>query len=228
MRKNTPGFWEIYAFTKDTREPVPGIKATITATIKIDDAAAIPTNTTNPEDGEDDGYYMLPTTSDESNGDQLWLYPSTTTPNVVVIGVPGYIATTLTAHVQGSGAVSFSSLYSMFGESNIRCWADLDNDADDIKIDSRINDAIADTTDEVYDELRGHLDLTNVDGVTGIRRVITRLAGVDLYTRRGLEDDNDAVDKQRKLAYKQLQRIITDLARTGQARVGARHPSVIT
>jgi len=229
MRKNSSGqFWEVYAFDKDTRDPVSNIKETITAKIRIDDSPQQDLDDTEPDDqNTGPGFYMFDMLQEETDGDQLWIYPATTHPNTIVIGVPGYVATSLAEHVQGSGAVSFQSLYSMFGQDNIRRWADLDNDEDDVKIDARITDAISDVTDEVYDELRGHFDLTNIDGITGIRRVITRLIGVDLYTRRGIEDNNDAISSHRDVANKQLQRIITDLARTGQTRVGSRVPGVI-
>jgi hypothetical protein len=229
MLQNTAGqTWVVFAWHTDTGLPAEDIQASITANLILDGGSPQATDDVNPtQEVGKGGFYYFNIALFETAADSGSIRPSTILPNIQVFGSPPDQQFRFNVNGSQSGVIDADALYSLFGEDNIRTWADLDNDQDGTKIDNRIASAISDTTDEVEDELRGHLDLTDITSVTGVRRVITRLAGIDLYTRRGYEDENTLVSSHRKVANAQLQRIITDLARTGHARKGTRSPGVV-
>lgn len=92
MLKNTAGQkWEVFAFSASTGLPVSGDEANITAEIKIGpDGALQPLADTNPVavSGKA-GYSLFDLSQAETNANQIWLYPESSTPGVTVIAVPG-------------------------------------------------------------------------------------------------------------------------------------------
>lgn len=73
---------------------VTGDAANITANLRLDAGAANAIDDTNPTELEG-GYYVFDITQAESNADSILIVPTTTTPNVIVLGVPGAVYTTL-------------------------------------------------------------------------------------------------------------------------------------
>ena len=93
MKKNTAGQkWRVFAFNRNTGEPVTGDASNITATIAIDHGSATALDDTNPTEIED-GYYLFDLTRAETNGGVLDLYPQSSTSDVQVVGVPGTVYT---------------------------------------------------------------------------------------------------------------------------------------
>ena len=123
--------------------------------------------------------------------------------------------------------VTFDDVYRIFGQVNVRQWADLDEEEVDADIDDRISTAIADATQELLDELRGHFDLDQVLESRTLRKMIARAAGLDLYERRGYEDDNTAMDTHRKVLLRQLERLLLRQLDPGVTKIGSSAPSVL-
>lgn len=89
MIKNKSGQkWRVFAFDRTTNQPVTGDAANITAKISGDYGTATTLTTPNPVETED-GYYVFSLTKDETNYDDISIYPESSTANVQVIGVPG-------------------------------------------------------------------------------------------------------------------------------------------
>lgn len=83
--KNTAGQSVLlFAFNRTTNVPVTGDAANITATVSIDEAAPGGTTTANPTETSG-GYYLLPLTQAETNGDTLDFVPASGTSDVQVI-----------------------------------------------------------------------------------------------------------------------------------------------
>ena len=83
----------------------------------------------------------------------------------------------------------------VFGVTNVKLWADLDNDQDDTTITDRITRAIADMTDLIDNEMREApypIPFTDIGGSPAtpvlIRQIAVKLAAVDLYEARGVQD----------------------------------------
>jgi hypothetical protein len=95
MQKNVSGQkWIVFAFDKTTNTPKTGDAVNITANLRLDGGAANPVDTTNPTELEG-GYYYFPLTAAETNGDMIVICPSSSTSDIVVIGVPGAIWTVM-------------------------------------------------------------------------------------------------------------------------------------
>ncbi len=93
MQKNVAGQkWTVFAFDPTTNLPVTGDAANITGNLRLDGVqnAIDDTNPTETEEGQ----YVFDITQAESNADNLAIAPSSTTPDVIVIGVPGSLWTT--------------------------------------------------------------------------------------------------------------------------------------
>ena len=91
--------------------------------------------------------------------------------------------------------IDSADIYAVFGESNVGKWADLDNDADSVKIAARVNNAILWAENEINSRLRNSayvLPLANADDEVPaeIVDVAANLAGVWLYENRGVQDYN--------------------------------------
>jgi hypothetical protein len=94
MLKNVAGQqWQVFAFDESTAAPVENDEANITADIKVGAGAALQsTNDTNPTPvAGKPGYYVFDLTQAETNADDGWIYPESSTPGVDVIGVPGHV-----------------------------------------------------------------------------------------------------------------------------------------
>lgn len=89
MIKNQSGQkWRVFAFNRTNNLPVTGDAANITAKISGNYGTATALTNTNPVETED-GYYLFELTKDETNYDDISIYPESSTSNVQVIGVPG-------------------------------------------------------------------------------------------------------------------------------------------
>ncbi len=86
--------WRVFAFDLTTGEPVTGDAANITAKLSIDYGTATALADTNPTEVED-GYYRFDLSESERDGSHFELFPESSTNDVQVIGVPGYLADTL-------------------------------------------------------------------------------------------------------------------------------------
>ena len=91
MQRNIAGKWVVFAWTIADNLPKTGNAAQITANIYLD-GVANPVDDVNPTElGA--GYYVFDVTAAESNGDNLVIVPVSSSPGVMVIGVPGSIWT---------------------------------------------------------------------------------------------------------------------------------------
>jgi len=98
-----------------------------------------------------------------------------------------------------------SDLYQQFGRKNVRAWADVDNDADEGHMQSRIDQGITYATAEVDDTLRrGRYTLPFSPVPRQIRMIAAQLAGVYLYVSRGVEDDETSTGEH---AYRHMERM---------------------
>lgn len=92
MLKNTAGQkWEVFAINESTSNPVDGDEANITAEIKIGAAGsltALADVNPTPVPGKA-GYYLFDLSQAETNANQIWLYPISSTSSVRVIPAPG-------------------------------------------------------------------------------------------------------------------------------------------
>ena len=94
MQKNVTGQkWRVFAFDATTNLPKTGDEANITAKLAKDWGTKTTVGDTNPTEIED-GYYEFDITQVESNGNNLDLYPESSTTDIVVVGVPGSLVTT--------------------------------------------------------------------------------------------------------------------------------------
>ena len=91
MFKNTSSQrWIVYAFDTTTNAAKTGDSANITAKISKDGGTLTATNDTNPSEMED-GYYEFALTQAETNADELFITPESSTSNIAVIGCPPVI-----------------------------------------------------------------------------------------------------------------------------------------
>jgi hypothetical protein len=98
---------------------------------------------------------------------------------------------------EGTFYCSRSDVNDIFGATNVTTWGDLDNDADDDKITTRIARAISWATTEINDRLRGgpyEIPLPESTSST-IVDLCASLAGVWLYRSRGIDDEAGGNDK---------------------------------
>lgn len=128
-----------------------------------------------------------------------------------------------------------ADIEAIFGKDNVAKWADLDEGQSPAKIASRIARAIADTTVDFYDRIRGGVYL--IPFATPDRTSIglcARLAGVWLYESRGVEDwdpetgtPGHILTWHRDHAYKELEKIKNGRRRIEQTRVSGDLPAVV-
>ena len=106
MLKNTAGQkWTVFAFDSTTNLPVMGDASNITADLRLDGGAANPVNDTNPTELEH-GYYCFDISQAESNADMILISPVSSTTNVIVIGVPGSVWTTVPTAVEVAAIIA--------------------------------------------------------------------------------------------------------------------------
>ncbi len=88
MFKNVAGQkYRVFAFNRSSSTPVEGDAANITAKISKDYGTAVTITDTNPTETED-GYYLFDLSQEETNCDNLAIYPESSTDDVQVIGIP--------------------------------------------------------------------------------------------------------------------------------------------
>lgn len=97
-----------------------------------------------------------------------------------------------------SGSCSYYALAAdvkqVFGNTNVTKWADIDNDEDAGKIDTRIEWAICLAADRINNDLRKGpytIPFTEDEVPREITDLTARLAGVLLYESRGITDAAD-------------------------------------
>jgi len=98
----------------------------------------------------------------------------------------------------------------MFGRSNVRKWADMDGDGFDQVIDAAVTQALTFAEAEVNSRLRGGpytVPFTDTVPVL-VQEATTILAGLRLYEKRGMDDENDLMERKRVRANSLLQGII--------------------
>lgn len=93
----------------------------------------------------------------------------------------------------GTALVDRTLLELRFGVRNIFIWADLDNDENATTIAARIDRAINFGTEDAYDRMRGGPIKVPISGLIpfSLANHVAGLAGVWLYTNRGINDVND-------------------------------------
>lgn len=96
---------------------------------------------------------------------------------------------------------SREELNSMFGETNVDQWGDLENTGNASLIANTINEACEDATDDARSRLRNSAAGTIVVAPRILRRNVTRLAGMLLYESRGVSDAPDSGEGKHRLAY---------------------------
>jgi hypothetical protein len=93
MQKNIAGQkWIVFAFDSTTGLAKTGDLLNITANLRLDGGSSNPVDDTNPTELEG-GYYVFDLTAAETNGDMIVICPSSTTANIIVVGVPGTVWT---------------------------------------------------------------------------------------------------------------------------------------
>lgn len=90
--------------------------------------------------------------------------------------------------------VTRTTLELVFGQANIKRWADLDGDRDEEKIANRINYAIQSASAYIETILRGR-NYTSVTVDDSIKRLITQMAALNLYDAREIIDGDPTADK---------------------------------
>lgn len=99
---------------------------------------------------------------------------------------------------ESEGCLSYcdrEDVEAIFGKSNVRKWADLDNNGDEGDIDARVITMMCNATDEISNRCRSGPGAMPFDPVPRQVRFITaRLAGINLHMNRGITDTDDADD----------------------------------
>jgi hypothetical protein len=91
MFKNVSGqSYRVFAFDRTTNEPVTGQAASITAKLAKNFATPVASSDVNPTEVED-GYYLFSLSQDETNCDDLAIYPEHSGGTVLVIGCPASV-----------------------------------------------------------------------------------------------------------------------------------------
>jgi hypothetical protein len=91
MFKNVAGqSYRVFAFNRLTNQPVAGAALTLTAKLAKDYGILQATATSNPTEVED-GYYLFPLTAEETNCDDLAIYPVSSMTDVIVLGCPSNV-----------------------------------------------------------------------------------------------------------------------------------------
>ena len=102
-----------------------------------------------------------------------------------------------TGYVSSPMWTSRSEIERMFGEDNVRQWADLENTQDATKIATNVQDAVANATYMSKAQLEGSLAGAIVVAPKVLRYHVTMRAGVILYEKRGIQDTSDEEGKHR-------------------------------
>lgn len=195
--------WHVFAFNKSTNDPILADAANITANLYIDGGVANAVDDTNPTELED-GYYIFELSQAETNGSLILISPESSTADVQVVGVPVSERPTGAAGViAGTPGITRTLLEARFGADNISQWADLNNNQDAVEITDRIDTAISFATQDAWDRLRGGVIVTiPITGVLpfSLTNAIAGLAGVWLYTNRGINDVDDKGQGVHRLA----------------------------
>jgi hypothetical protein len=110
MKKNVASQdWRVFAFNVDTGLAKTGDAGNITAKISKDFGALTTTNDANPTEMAS-GYYLFDLTQAETNADDLFIVPVSSTSSIQVIGVPGNLVTVAENFadlvIQSGGAVN--------------------------------------------------------------------------------------------------------------------------
>ena len=110
------------------------------------------------------------------------------------------------------GSVTRSELYRLFGEVNVRRWADMDAAGENAEtINTRIDHAIAVATEYVLGSLSRKVNTESALLSLVVRDVIARFAGLSVHDARGFDDTDDGkvdpMQKHRKLAAERLKSI---------------------
>ena len=103
------------------------------------------------------------------------------------------------ASVQDPHWTSFNELYRVFGKSSVDRWADVENTANRENIRERIIYAMEWATVEAKSRLTGSPAGTIIDPPVNLRYAVTQLAGVQLYTARGVKDNGDDREGRHRL-----------------------------
>ena len=108
-----------------------------------------------------------------------------------------------------------ADIEAVFGVENIKTWADLDSDKNQVKIDARVTTAITAAEDDCNSLLQsGPYEIPFGTAPTLIKTICAKLAGVWLYDARGTEDvdaDGSPVNKMRphyEDAHRMLRQIV--------------------
>ena len=127
---------------------------------------------------------------------------------------------------EDAAVITADDLHAIFGKVNVEKWADLDSNKKQSTINDRISKAISDATEEFKDDFRGEYDLDELVVVRTVKKMIARMAGVDLYQRRGLEDKNEAIENHQKIIKRQTDRLHTRLMKPNATVKGSAIPHV--
>lgn len=91
MFKNVAGqSYRVFAFNRTTNVPETGSAAFITAKLSKDFASPVASSDVNPTEVED-GYYLFNLSQEETNCDDLAIYPEHSSAGVQVIGCPASV-----------------------------------------------------------------------------------------------------------------------------------------
>lgn len=103
----------------------------------------------------------------------------------------------------------------IYGPTNVIRWADLENKGDPLYIDNRITWAIALASSYVYAKMANGpyvVPFADPEPIL-IVDIIARRAGLELYSSRGIEDENDRMLEQGKRVERDINALLTDVLR---------------
>lgn len=113
---------------------------------------------------------------------------------------------------------SRAEIEQMFGAVSVERWADIAGSKNQAAISKTIHDAALYATELVRSRLRGTI-ATNASGTSLVlRRIVTTLAGDQLYSSRGIQDGSEDDGRNRltslvSRANKMLQQIVSGVIR---------------
>jgi phage gp36-like protein len=112
------------------------------------------------------------------------------------------------------------NIYDVYGETNVRKWADLDNDGDEVKIEARIDSKLALAESFVNGKLRNTRYEIPITGTVPleITDLTAKQAGAYLYEGRGMEDAPEEGGRNPIQAFKkEVKELLSEIRR-------GRHP----